>query len=48
MMEGWERLVKTTASNVLGKALVVCNRAIKWWDEEVKEATRVVWRKTQR
>ena len=38
IIEGWEQLVKTTASKVIGKKLIVCNRAVKWWDEEVKEA----------
>ena len=41
IIEGWEQLVKTTASKVIGKKLIVCNRAAKWWDEEVKEAIRV-------
>ena len=40
IIEGWEQLVKNTASKVVGKKLVVCNRAVKWWDEEVKEAVR--------
>ena len=34
-------MVKTTASKVLGNKLIVCNKAVKWWDEEVKEAIRV-------
>ena len=38
IIEGWEKLVNTTASKVIGKKLIVCNRAVKWWDEEVKEA----------
>ena len=41
IIEGWEQLVKNTASKVVGKKLIVCNRAVKWWDEEVKEAVRV-------
>ena len=41
VIEGWEKLVKTPASKVIGKKLIVCNRAVKWWDEEVKEAIRV-------
>ena len=40
IIEGWEQLVKTTASRVIGKKLIVCNRAVKWWDEEVREAIR--------
>ena len=38
IIEGWEQLVKTTASKVIRKKLIVCNRAGKWWDEEVKGA----------
>ena len=34
-------MVKTTASEVIGKKLIVCSRAVKWWDEEVHEAIRV-------
>ena len=34
-------MVKNTACKVVGKKLIVCNRAVKWWDEEVKEAVRV-------
>ena len=34
-------MVKTTASKVIGKKLIACNRAVKWWDEELKEAIRV-------
>ena len=41
IMEGWQQLVKTTASKVIGKKLIVCNRAVQWWDEEAKEAVRV-------
>ena len=33
----WEQLVKTTASKVIGKKLILCNRAVKLWDDEVKE-----------
>ena len=34
-------MVKTTSSKVIGNKLIVCNRAVKWWDEEVKEAITV-------
>ena len=36
IIEEWEQLVKTTASKAIGKELIVCNRAVKWWDEEVR------------
>ena len=29
IIEGWEQLVKTTASKGIGKKLIVCNRAVK-------------------
>ena len=34
-------MIKTTAIEVIGKKLIVCNRAVKWWDEKVKKALRV-------
>ena len=33
-------MVKTTASKVIGKKLIIYNRAAQWWDEEVQEAIR--------
>ena len=36
IVEGLEQLVKATASEVIGEKLIVCNRAVKWWDEEVE------------
>ena len=30
IIEGWEKLVKNTASKVVGKKLIVCNRAVQW------------------
>ena len=34
-------MVKDTTCKLIGKKLILCNRAVKWWDEEVKEAIRV-------
>ena len=34
-------MVKDTACKVIGKKLILCNKAVKWWDEEVKETIRV-------
>ena len=34
-------MVNNTASRVTGKKLIICNKAVKWWDDEVKEAIRV-------
>ena len=36
IIEGWEQLVKNTATKVIGKKLMICNTAVKSWDEEVK------------
>ena len=41
IIKEWEHLIKNTASKVIGKKLIICNRAVKWWEEEVKEAIRV-------
>ena len=30
--------MKNTASTVIGNKLIICNSAVKWRDEEVKEA----------
>ena len=40
IIEEWEQLVETTASNVIGEKLIVCNRAVKWWDEGVKRGSK--------
>ena len=40
IIEGWEQSFKTTAGKVIGEKLILCNRAVKRWDEEVKEAVR--------
>ena len=39
--EGWEQVVNNTASKVIGKKLITCSRAVKWWSEGAKETTRV-------
>ena len=46
--EGWEQLFKTTASKAIGKKLIVCSRAVKWRDEQVKEAIKVEERGTHK
>ena len=45
IIAGWEHLVETSSRKVRGKKLIVCNRAAKIRDEEVKEAIK---RKTAR
>ena len=31
VIEGWEQLVKNTTSRVLGKKVIICNRAVKYF-----------------
>ena len=35
-------MVNTAASKVIENKWIVYNRAVKWWDEEVKEAIRLM------
>ena len=41
IIEEWEQLIKDTACKVIGKKLILCNKAVEWWNEEVREAIRV-------
>lgn len=41
IVEGWEQLVYSTVREAIGKKLIVCERVVNWWDEEVKDAIRV-------
>ncbi|MEP5533687.1 hypothetical protein [Ekhidna sp.] len=40
IIDGWEYWSRPQQLAV-GKKLIACNRAVKWWDEQVKEAMRV-------
>ena len=40
-IEGWEQLLKYTASKVIEKKLIICNRTVNLWDKDVKEAIKV-------
>lgn len=49
-MKGWEQLIKTTASIVVGKELIVCNRAYnggvrkyKMFFKSTEEGTRKIY-----
>ena len=33
-IEGWEQLVKSTASKGIGRKLIVCIKAVTWWGEK--------------
>lgn len=41
VVEGWEQLVRDTASEVVGEKLIASNTAVKWWGMEVREAARI-------
>ena len=41
IIRGCEQLLKNIASKVVGMKLIICNVAVKWWDEKVKEAIGV-------
>ena len=34
----WEKLVKEGATKVLGRKMIVCKQAVKWWDQELRVA----------
>lgn len=34
-------MIKNTAGELIGKELIAYDKPVKWWDEEVKELTRV-------
>ena len=44
----WEGIVNKVAKAIVGENLIVCGRAARWWDDEVKamiEHRREVYRK---
>lgn len=41
IIDEWEQLVKNTECELIEKKLTLCNRAVEWWNEEVKEAMTV-------
>ena len=44
----WEALVNKVAKSVIGEKLIVCGRAARWWDDEIKakiEHRREVYKK---
>ena len=44
----WERVVNSVAKCELGEKMIVCGRAARWWDEQIKDrinARREVYRK---
>ena len=35
VLEGWESIVRVAKAEV-GEKVVVCGRAARWWDDEIK------------
>ena len=36
MLEEWERIVNRVAKTEVGEKMFVCDRAARWWDDEVR------------
>ena len=50
-LEQWEQVVKKVASTEVGEKVIVCGRAVRWWDDEIKqkiEERRELYRKILR
>ena len=44
----WESIVNRVAKNVVGEKAIVCGRAVRWWDDEIKtniEHRREIYKK---
>ena len=37
VVEEWEQVVKKVARAEVGEKVVVCGRAVRWWDDEIKQ-----------
>ena len=37
----WEDTVKRVASKEIGEKVIVCGKAARWWDEEMKDKIRL-------
>ena len=47
----WESVVNRVAKCELGEKMIVCGRAARWWDEQIKDrinARLEVYRKVER
>ena len=36
VLEEWERIVNRVAKTEVGEKMIVCGRAARWWDDEVR------------
>ena len=41
VVEDWEDTVKRVASKEIGEKVIVCGKAARWWDDEIKEKIRL-------
>ena len=37
----WESVVNRVAKSELGEKMIVCGRAVRWWDEQIKDRINV-------
>ena len=47
VLEEWERIVNRVAKTEVGEKMIVCGRAARWWDDEIRakiEHRRQVYR----
>ena len=43
VLKAWEALVNRVAKEVIGEKMIVCGRAARWWDSEVKDKINSRW-----
>ena len=41
VVQDWEDTVKRVASKEIGEKVIVCGKAARWWDEEIKDKIRL-------
>ena len=41
VVQDWEDTVKRVASKEIGEKVIVCGKAVRWWDGEIKEKIRL-------
>ena len=41
VIQDWEDTVKRVASKEIGEKVIVCGKAARWWDEEIKDKIRL-------
>ena len=41
----WEDIVNRVAKSVVGEKTIVCGKSARWWDNEIKNRRREVYKK---